>query len=93
MRLDDRTHRPYRIAATNALAAKHLYAVVEVFRQQALAMLDSGCTGILITPQFAAAAGISLVKKKRPLNVYTINNKLISYNNRKISYEMYKILL
>ena len=71
---------PQTIAATRIRYSNNLRVWVTIGQWQARALIDSGCTGIFMTPQFARGHKVTLRKKKQPFPLQAIDGKPVTYN-------------
>ncbi|KAM0712543.1 hypothetical protein Q7P37_011640 [Cladosporium fusiforme] len=79
--------RPQRIAAGQARYADNLRVWVTISTTRAIALIDSGCTGIFMTPGFARRSKILLRKKAEPFSLSAFDGKPVAYNQGMITQE------
>lgn len=63
---------PFEIPVTVRSEAKAINIQARIIDTDA--MIDSGCSGVLLNPRFAKESGIPLILKKKPVRLRTIDN-------------------
>lgn len=81
------------VAATQHRYADNLRVWVTDGQRQAKALIDSGCTGIFMTPQFAHGNEVTLRHKKQPFSLQEIDGKPVTYNHGLVAEETERIPL
>ena len=89
----DRCGPNQRIAAGQARYAENLRVWVTVGDASAKALIDSGCTGNFLSPQFAKRHGVRTLKKVEPFPLMAIDGKPVTYNHGVVTEETHELPL
>ncbi|KAI7411517.1 hypothetical protein KC336_g12012 [Hortaea werneckii] len=77
----------HRIAATRRRYANNFQVWVTIGSAPAKALIDSGCTGIFMSPKFAEAHRVSLRTKREPFPLQAIDGTPVAYNKGMVTHE------
>jgi hypothetical protein len=86
-------HGQNRIAAGTTRYADNLRIWVQIEGHRARALIDSGCTGIFMTPRFAQQLRIRLQRKARPFPLQAIDGQRVTYNHGMVDEETEELAL